>query len=188
MFTQLLTSKPKTKLLNLLLNFPKRAFSMTELRLSSGCSSQSLKETMKDLVKTEFVIVVERGRVKYYRMNRQFNLYPELVGLLQRSKAKPEDILAKAASKMAECKLVVLTGLFAGKPRVETDLLFVGKASGAKLKKVLEFAERLAEQEISYTIFDQKEYDYRHIMNDRFLKSVMENEPVVVIDKMKKKK
>lgn len=188
MFSELLTSKPKTKLLNLLLTFPKRAFSMTELRLSSGCSTPSLKETMKDLAKTGFVNIVEKNRVKYYRMNKQFNLYPELVGLLQKAKATPEDILAKAAAKVGDCKLVVLTGVFAGRPRVETDLLFVGKAMGAKLKKVLQLAERLAEQEINYTIFTQQEYDYRHIMSDRFLKSVMENEPVIVIDKMKKKK
>jgi len=188
MFSQILESKPKTKLLNLLLTYPKRAFSLTEMRLSSGCNTPILKDLLKDLVKMGFVAVIEKNRVKYYRMNRQFNLYPELVGLLRKAKGNPEDLLAKAAAKMGDCKLVVLTGVFVGKVRVETDLFFVGKVSPAKLKKLLELAEKLAEQEINYTVFTKEEYDYRHIMNDRFLKNVMENDPIVIIDKLRRKK
>lgn len=188
MFSELLSSKPKTNLLNLFLSFPMRAFSVTELRLSTGCSTATLKDTLKDLLKMGFVNMVEKNKVKYYQMNRQFNLYPELVGLLRRSKRMPEDLLAKQAERLGEPKFVALTGVFVGKVRVETDILIVGKVSPAKLEKLLDLAEKFAEQEIAFTVFSTEEFEYRKVMNDRFLKNVLEHSPVVVVDKLKKKR
>jgi len=135
-----------------------------------------------------FLTITQKNQVKYYQMNRHFPLYPELLNLLRKVKNVPQDTLAKALSKLTECKLVALTGVFVARPRVETDLLFVGKVGTKKLEKIIKLAEKYAEQEISYTIFSQQEFDYRKIMNDRFLKNVMENSPVLVIDKIKNRK
>ena len=188
MLAQLLTSKPKTHLINLLLAHPDRSFSYTELRINSSCPNALLKLTLKELTKMNFLTITQKNQVKYYQMNRHFPLYPELLNLLRKVKNVPQDTLAKALSKLTECKLVALTGVFVARPRVETDLLFVGKVGTKKLEKIIKLAEKYAEQEISYTIFSQQEFDYRKIMNDRFLKNVMENSPVLVIDKIKNRK
>src|SRR5438445_249550 len=119
MLAQLLSSKPKTNLINLLLAHPQRSFSMTELRLSSGCSSQLMKETLRELDKMDFLTVNMKNRVKYYQMNRHFALYPELLNLLRKVKNVPADLLVRAASKIRDCKLIVLTGVFVGRPRIE---------------------------------------------------------------------
>jgi hypothetical protein len=92
------------------------------------------------------------------------------------------------AARLGDCKLVLLTGVFTGRPRIETDLLFVGKPKGAKLNRLLRLAEKFAEQEINYTIFSASEFEYRQIMNDRFLKNIMENSPLIVIDKTRGRK
>jgi len=188
MFSELLSSKPKTNLLNLFLSFPLRAFSVTELRASSGCSSAVLKLTLKDLAKTGFVNVIEKNRVKYYQMNRQFNLYPELVGLLRKTKRIPEDLLVHEAMRLGEPKFVALTGIFVGKVRVETDILIVGKVSPTKLDRFLQLAEKFAEQEVAFTVFTPQEFEYRKVMNDRFVKNILEHSPVVAVDKIKKKR
>src|SRR6185436_6657710 len=122
MLSQLLSSKPKTNLINLLLAHPGRSFSYTELRINSGCPSPLLKQTIKDLLKMDFLIIIEKKRIKYYEMNKHFPLYPELVNLLRKIKNIPGDELAKQATKIGECKLVALTGLFVGRPRIESDL------------------------------------------------------------------
>ncbi len=136
----------------------------------------------------DFLIISEKNRVKYYQVNRHFPLYPELVNILRKSKQAPEDLLVKQISRVTDCRLIVLTGLFVGKPRTETDVLFVGKPKGARLNKFLRLAEKFAAQQISYTIFSPNEYDYRKIMNDRFLKNIMENSPLIVLDKTKQRK
>lgn len=189
MLSQLLSSKPKSKLINLLLAHPGRSFSLTELRLSTGCGTKLLQKTMRELVRMGFVLTTERSgsrrRARYFQINRHFALYPELVSMLRKIKKIPVDILGRKAAGVGDCKFVALTGVFAGKPRMETDLVFVGKVSPAKLATLLKFAQRLAETEINYTIFAPHEFEYRKVMNDRFVKDVLENNPVVVVDKTK---
>lgn len=185
MLAQLLSSKPKTNLVNMFLAHPQRSFSFTELRISSACSSALLKPALKELSKLEFLNTTEKKRTKYYQMNRHFALYPELVNLLRKVKKVPADLLVAQAARVGDCKLVVLTGIFVGRPRIETDVLFVGKVSQARLNRFLRLAEKFAEQEVSFTIFSSQEYEYRKVMNDRFLKNIIENDPVVVIDKTK---
>ncbi len=187
MLAQLLSSKPKTQLVNLFLAHPNRSFSFTELRETSQCSANMLKQTLRELIKTEFLITVPKNRIKYYQMNRHFALYPELVNLLRKVKKLPEDLLARRAAKVGDAKLILLTGVFVGKPRIETDCLFVGKISQPALNRFLNFAEKFAEQEINFTVFSNQEFEYRKIMNDRFLKNIVENNPVVVVDKTKQR-
>jgi len=164
---------------------PVRAFSMTELRLTAKISGKLLHDTVRELVRIGFLVSSERQRKKFYQVNRHFALFPELVSMLRRVKPVPSDILAKSAMKVGECKFIALTGIFVGKPRLDTDLLFVGKVSPARLSKFLKLAEKLAEQEVSYTVFTVPEFEYRKIMNDRFVKDILENHPVIIVDKLK---
>lgn len=188
MLSQLLSSKPKANLINLFLAHPGRSFSHTELRINSGCLGKLLKQTIKELDKMGFLSVTAKKRVKYFQMNKHFALYPELVSFLRKVRKVPDDKLFKLASRMGECKLVALTGVFVGRPRIETDLLFVGKVGPKRLDNFLRIAEKLAEQEINYTIFTLQEFEYRKIMNDRFVKNILENNPVLAVDKTKQKK
>jgi hypothetical protein len=134
-----------------------------------------------------FLLEYVKERNHYYQVDCHFALYPELVNLLRKIKRAPEDLLAKAAGKVGESKFTALTGVFVGKPRIESDALFVGKISQRKLEKFLKLAERFAEREVVYTILTAEEFDYRKIMNDRFLKNILENNPVIVVDKIKGK-
>lgn len=185
MLSQLLSSKPKSKLINLLLAHPGRSFSLTELRLSIGSSGKLLQKTVRELAKMGFVFTHERGKHKYFQINQHFALYPELVSMLRKIKKIPPDILAKKIATVGDCRFVALTGVFAGHPRMATDILFVGKVSNSRLSKFLKFATRLAEAEISYTVFSPHEFEYRKVMNDRFVKDILENNPVVIVDKTK---
>jgi DNA-binding HxlR family transcriptional regulator len=185
MLAHLLSSKPKSKLINLFLAHPRRSFSPTELKVSASISTQFLKQTLRELVKMEFLLIFEKKKHKYFQVNRHFALFPELINMLHKNKVVSKDLLAQNALKVGECKLIALTGVFAGKPRIETDILFVGRISPRKLEKFLKLAEKFAEQEVSYTVFTNAEYEYRQIMNDRFLKNILENGPEIVLDKTK---
>lgn len=187
MLSQLLSSKPKTNLINLFLAHPGRSFSFTELRINAGANTKILKQTIKELDKIDFLNTSLKNRIKYYQMNKHFPLYPELVSLLRKVKSIPSDDLVKQAARLGPAKLIALTGVFVGKPRIESDLLIVGSVSKKKLNNFLVLAEKYAEQEINYTIFTNQEFEYRKIMSDRFLKNILENNPIFVINKTKQK-
>ncbi len=188
MLSQLLSSKPKTNIINLFLAYPQRSFSFTELRINANAPSKILKQTLRDLDKIEFINMTAKNKIRYYQMNKHFTLFPELVTLLRKVKNVPIDNLFKAASKLSSAKLIAFTGIFVGKPRLETDILIVGKVGTKRLQTFLELAERYAEQEISYTNFSLQEFEYRKIMNDRFVKNILENAPCLVFDKTKTRK
>lgn len=187
MLAELLSSKPKAKLVNLFIANPGRSFSHTEQRASTKCSNQLIQQTVKELQKMEFLLVSLRGKQKFFQINKHFPLFPELVGLIKKQKEAPQDLLVKQASKAGDCKFIALTGVFVGRPRMETDIVLVGKVSPIKLKRLLKLAERFAEGEVGYTIFSPQEFEYRKIMSDRFVKNILENNHVVVVDKIKKK-
>ncbi|MBX4186862.1 MAG: hypothetical protein KW802_01200 [Candidatus Doudnabacteria bacterium] len=187
MLSQLLSSKPKTQLINLFLAHPGRSFSFTELKVNTHCPNKLLKQTIKELDKMDFMTVTAKNRIQYYQMNKHFPLFPELVNLLRKVKNLPQDDLAKQAARVGSCKLIALTGVFVGRPRIETDMLFVGKITLRRLGRILALAEKYAEQEINYTIFAPQEFEYRKVMNDRFIKNILENSPVFVMDKTKTK-
>ncbi|MBI2607488.1 MAG: hypothetical protein HYW51_01555 [Candidatus Doudnabacteria bacterium] len=188
MLAEFLSSKQKSKLVNLFLSSPKRSFSYTELRQTTKCPSKLLHQTIKELTKLEFLLSFQKGRHKFFQINKHFALYPELIGLIKKQKQIPKDLLVKQASKIGDCKFAALTGVFAGRPRMETDVLFVGKVSPMRLKRFLKLAEKFAEGDVGYTIFSSQEFEYRKIMNDRFIKNILENNPVIVVDKTSKKK
>lgn len=166
---------------------PGRSFSLTEIRVSSDCPTRLLVQTVRELVKIGFLIVHDRDKHRYYQVDKHFALYPELVSMLRKNKKLPEDKLARELNKLKEAKLIILTGIFAGRPRIETDILLVGKISEKKLAKALKLAEKFAEQEVNYTLMPLAEFEYRKIMSDRFVKNILENMPVIVVDKTKNK-
>ncbi|HEV8601696.1 MAG TPA: hypothetical protein VGQ87_03845 [Patescibacteria group bacterium] len=187
MLAQLLSSKPKSKLVNLFLANSARSFSFTELRVSTGCPSVLLKKTIRELDKIGFLLVYEKRRIRYYQINKHFALYPELVGLLRKIKQVPQDLLAKNVSRAGDLRFAAITGVFAGRPRMDTDILLVGKIGPTKLKKFLKLAEKFAEAEVNYTVLSVSEFEYRKSMNDRFVKNILENDPVIVVDKIKRR-
>ena len=186
MLNQFLNSKPKTNLINLFLAHPGRSFAFTELKLATKASPKLLSESLKELVKMDFLVTTEKERTKFFQTNKHFVLYPELISVLRKMKKVPPDLLARAGNKIKTAKLIALTGVFVGKPRIETDLLIVGKINPKTLEKFLSFAAKLAEGPVNYTIMTQAEYEYRKTMSDRFVKNILDNDPLFAINRIRK--
>lgn len=187
MLSQLLSSKHKSQVVNLFLVNPGRSFSLTEIRASTKCPPKLMLMTVRELAKMGFLLVNTRNKVRSYQVDKHFALYPELVSMIRNQKKTPPDLLVKELAKLSDCKLIILTGVFVGRPRIETDILLVGKVSEKRLEKSLKLAEKFAEQEVNYTVMPMSEFEYRKIMSDRFIKNILENGPVIVTDKTKNK-
>jgi hypothetical protein len=187
MLSNLLSSKYKSGVVNLFLAHPGRAFAPAEIKASTACPNKVLVQTLKELMKLGFLMTVERSKIKFYKVDKHFALYPELVAMLRKNKKLPQDLLVKELAKLSDCKVVILTGVFVGKPRIESDILLVGKVTEKRLANTIKLAEKFAEHQVNYTIMPMAEFDYRKIMSDRFLKNVLENHPLVVTDKTKNK-
>ena len=80
---------------------------------------------------------------------------------------------------------MALTGYFVDlKSETLTDLLIVGKIPKLTIEKIVNQMSNELMVDLNYTLMDQKEFEYRRGMTDRFLYNILKNKKIVIIDKI----
>jgi len=122
---------------------------------------------------------------KYYRLNKESILYPELQALLVKEQALGEQVFIKEVQdKSKNISLFLLTGRFLNEKRSPSDLLIVGDVDEGRLARLIAKYEKEFGFEIRYTAMTEKEFfERRHIM-DKFIYSLFEGEHVKVVNKL----
>ena len=203
MLEQLFGSKTRVRLLRLFLNNSKDAFFVRELTRKIGAQINAVRNELDNLVDMDLVSVVtdvdtegdadEAARPKnrrsaqqrkYYRMNMDSLLYPELRALFMKAQVMLEKDFVRKLTAAGPVSYLALTGFFVSEEPSPTDLLIVGKLNRDKLANVIKNFEREVGREVNYTVLTPQEYRYRRDVTDRFLYSILESRKLVVIDTM----
>lgn len=202
MLEQLFGSKTRVRLLRLFLNNAKSAFFVRELSRKIGAQINAIRNELENLEDMGLISVVtdpeglteseeDRGRSKnrrsaqqrkYYRLNAESLLYPEMRALFMKSQVMLEKDFIRKISAAGNISYLALTGFFVSEEPCPTDLLIVGKINQDKLSRVIKDFERSVGREVNYTVFTPQEYRYRRDVTDRFLYSILESRKLVVID------
>ncbi len=125
------------------------------------------------------------GLRKYYCLNRESILYPEMHALLVKAQVLGEQKFTDETKKKAgDIKLFILTGQFTGDKRAPSDMLLVGKIKERSVSLIVKKYEKEFGFEIRYTLMAENEFnDRRHVM-DKFLFSMFEAEHIKVVNKL----
>lgn len=186
MLDNLLDSKLKKKVLGIFFALPKRSFSVRELKYAAAGSERAVSTVTRELARAGIVSVSKRKQNRFFRVNRRYTLYQELADMVRKEFDESGDIVAKTLRRLPNARLVVLTGIFTSEPQLSTDILIVGKdVSRIRLQRLLKEVEDLTGQEINYTIFNEDEYEYRRLMNDRFVRDILDNSHIVVLNTLR---
>ena len=144
--------------------------------------------SLKELVRAGAVVVTSHKRNRYFGINSYFSLYHELEDLVD-EKEGAEDEVAKLLKKIPNAKLIIQTGAFTFEPHLPVDLLVVGEdIRRARLQKILAEVEKITGLEVNFATMPPKEYEYRRLMSDRFIRDILDNQHCVVLDLQKHKK
>ena len=121
---------------------------------------------------------------KYYTLNRESILYPEMQALLIKSQILGEQKFTnEIVEKAGDVKLFVLTGQFTGDKVAPSDMLLVGKIKEMTVAKIIKNYEKEFGFEIRYTLMTESEFsDRRHVM-DKFLFSMFDVGHIKVVNK-----
>lgn len=202
MLEQLFGSKTRVRLLRLFLNNAKGAFFVRELSRKIGAQINAIRNELENLVDMGIISVVTdvddsedetKGRAKnrrsvqqrkYYRLNQDSLLYPELRALFMKSQVTLEKDFIRKLASAGTINYLALTGFFVSEEPLPTDMLIVGKLNADKLANVIRNFEREIGREVNYTLFSPQEFRYRRDVTDRFLYSILESRKLVVIDTM----
>lgn len=121
---------------------------------------------------------------KYYCINKDFVLYPELKSLILKSHLLIEKNFVARIKKLGAIDLLILTGKFVGRPASVVDLLVVGKINRGELARLAKGLEKELCEEINYSAMSRQEFKYRKDITDKFLYSILDDgEKVVIVNK-----
>jgi hypothetical protein len=183
MLEQLFGSKTRVKLLKLFLTQSNFYYIRELVRLTNSYINSTRRE-LKNLLKIGIIKEKNQNRKKYFAINKNFILYPELKILITKSRILLKDKLKEKLECLGQIRLLILTGFFVDLPS-QTDILIVGKLNRKKLKHIIESLEKEIEQKINYTIMSFQEFRYRADLTDNFLYNILENKKIILINKIK---
>lgn len=178
------SSKTRTKLLTLFLLNPEQEFYVRELTRRLNERINSIRRELLNLTKMGLLSSRLRDKRKYYSVNKNFIIFKELKALISKANTAPQRKLAKSLEGLGRIRYACLSGFFTQSPS-RVDLLLVGEAHRKKLEKFIKKLEKEQGREINYTVMNTNEFNYRKNLEDRFLKTILENEHVVLINKLK---
>ena len=189
MLENLLSTKAKKKILSVCFAHPKRSFTLQELRTTAEVSTRSATDAVRELVRAEVLHSGAKNRARLFRANPRFPLYHELEDLLSHDVRRDYDLIGKILKKINNARIVVLSGIFTMQPHLPVDLLIVGNnISRIRLATLLKEVEKITGLEIVYAILPVAEYEYRRMMNDRFVRDILDYPHLEVINNLKTSK
>jgi len=196
MLEQLFGSKTRVRLLRLFLNNHKGAYFVRELTRKIGAQINAVRNELDNLTKMGIVLEVEEegqsrpvgkkgrrsSRKKFYRLNTDALLYPELKALFSKSRVLLEKDFVRRIAEIGSIGYLSLMGTFVGPEPAPTDLFLVGRVNRERLVDLIKDFEQEVGHEVNYTVMTPQEYKYRRDVTDRFLYSLLEAKKIVVID------
>lgn len=184
----ILDTRDNQKVLYVLCRQPDRYFSGSELSLRAKLSENRIKKMLAGFAKQKLVKFVEKKQQRFFQINRDAAVFSDLMQMLATGKYSDREVVENVLRSVSGLKLAVLTGVFAGLPHSDADLLLVGEASSKQIDKLIDRLEKIIRAELNYALMSEKEYRDRLYSFDWFIKEIMERNPVVVVDKINKAK
>ncbi len=121
----------------------------------------------------------------FYWLNSEFEFYSELKNLILKSTPASKDKIVAGIKKLGRVKLAVISGIFLNCENCRADLLMVGEINRKKFEKFIANLEAEVGKEINYAIMNTEEFNYRHNMFDRFIRSILEGPHQKIINRLK---
>ena len=127
---------------------------------------------------------INKQEKKYYQINKNFILFQELKNLIIKAQILHEKDFVNKLKKIGKINLFILTGFFVNKENLEIDLFVVGNVNKVKFRALIESLEKKLGRDIRFTLMSLREFQYRKNITDTFLYEILENEKIIIIDKI----
>ncbi len=168
----LFSSQTRVKLLSTFLLHPEQEYFIRELTRLLNEQINSIRRELENLRQIGLVRARHRNRKKYYKIDTDFILYPELRSMFTKEIQADSPIVA-SLKKLDEVKLVLLAGSFVGTDS-KVDLFIVGDVK----KEIIEayLLQDPSLKHVKYSVFTEADFLYRLSLRDRFVTEII-NDP-----------
>lgn len=194
----------KVKIMRFFLHNPDLIVNVNKVSEKTKCKPLIVRKELSSLVGVGFL---EKKKSKVYvisakakkgtpqtkeivgfKLNNDFPYNESLRDLLFDFEAMDKKELANRFKHIGRIKKFVVAGLFIGDSKSRVDILIVGEAvNKTKAEKVFDILSSETGRDLSFSIMDVEEFEYRYKMYDKFIRDILEQPNEVIIDKTIKK-
>lgn len=179
---RLFSSKLRIKLLDVFLSSPDARFYIRELERKIKEEAKNVSRELKNLEALGLLISEKQGNLKYYSVNENFFLYPELKAIIFKTTGV-QGLLKEALQRLKGIETAFIYGTYATGKESESsdvDIMVIGKPDLTDLNEVISDLEEKLNREINYMCFDQEEFKERRKAGDAFISEVLSGEKIML--------
>ena len=158
LFTGLIASKTRIKLLMRLFFNPKTQSYLRELAKEFSVSTNSVREELNQLTKTKLLKSQKDGRQVYYKANTEHPLFPELKSMVSKVMGI-DQVIDGIVNRLGDLESAYLIDDYAeGKDTGIIDLLLVGNINHYHLNDLSRKTERYINRKIRSLVLSRQEF------------------------------
>ena len=159
LFTGLIASKTRIKLLVRLFFNPGTRSYLRELAKEFNVSSNAVREELNQLTNSKFLNSEKNGRNVYYTANKEHPLFPELRSMVNKVMGL-DKVIDSIVTRLGDLELAFLLDDYAeGKDTGIMDLLLVGNINEYHLNDLSKKTERYIKRKIRSLVLSREEYN-----------------------------
>ena len=159
LFTGLIASKTRIKLLIRLFFNPKTRSYLRELAKEFNFSTNSVREELNQLTKTKLLKSQKNGRQVYYMANTDHPLFPELKSMVSKVMGI-DQVIDGIVNRLGDLERAYLIDDYAeGKDTGIIDLMLVGNIDQYHLNDLSRKTERYIKRKIRSLVLNQEEFE-----------------------------
>ncbi|MEK7102440.1 MAG: hypothetical protein AAB579_02240 [Patescibacteria group bacterium] len=186
MLEYLFGSKTRLKVLHLFYREPGTRFFVRELARLAETQVNAVRRELATLMAVGVIKELteeHEGRRKFYVLDTESLIHPELSALLMKSALLSEQAFIRALRSLENVSRVLLSGRFVGNATLPTDVLVVGAVSERTMRQLADQFEKKIGFAIRYTILTADEFKERKQMMDRFLYAILDGKPLTIVER-----
>lgn len=183
MFSDLITSKARVKLLNVFLTAFSEMFHVRELVRRTNDEINAVRRELQFLEKKGVLTKEPRANRVYYSLSKNYPFYFDLLKLGSKTIGLGSEII-KNKVKLGRIKYAMFSGKFVRRMKEkpdEIDLLVVGTVVLPELALLVREEEKKINSEINYTVMTEDEFAFRKKKRDPFILSILSESRIMLI-------
>ena len=159
LFSGLISSKTRIKLLVRFFFNPKMRSYLRELAKEFGVSTNSVREELNQLTRTKLLISQRNGRQVFYSANEAHPLFPELRSMVSKVMGV-DQVIDGIVHQLGDIELAYVIDDYAeGKDTGIIDLVLVGDIDQNHLNYLIKRTEQYIKRKIRSLVLDHREYE-----------------------------
>ncbi|MFZ2193475.1 MAG: hypothetical protein WAV31_04495 [Candidatus Moraniibacteriota bacterium] len=181
----LFSSKERVRILRFFLQNPEATFTSAEISRRNMLKPLKIRREIEMLSKIKFILKSTQKDKISYRLNQNFDFYPEMKNLFSRANTSPQCKSLARVANLGSVKLAVISGVFINYQKSKADMILVGdNISKARLNNLMSSLEAEIGKEINFVLMTMEEFKYRLNMLDKFILEFLEGPHEEVINKI----